>query len=77
MYQDDKNYLADQLRVVLSELYSLKDINLIRLESALDNMCYHFDVQTVPGDLCVARATPKFILSHEIEYKKIFEDLQS
>lgn len=77
MYQEDKKYLADQLKVVLSELYSLKDINLIRLESALDNICYHFEVDTVPGDLCVARSTPPFMLSHELEYKKIFEDLQS
>lgn len=45
------------IQVVLSELYGAQAIDKVRLESALDNLCYMFSMGIHVGDLCIDRKT--------------------
>jgi hypothetical protein len=54
-YDSDKEVAKKQFLGVLGQLYSHRDLDAIRLEACLDNLCNYFGVPVCVGDLMIER----------------------
>lgn len=56
---------------ILKMLYSTEKFDLYRLESEIDELCYHLDIPTIEGDLQIERKRLPSFFSNLIELNKI------
>lgn len=49
----------EYLTSIVKQLYSREPINLLELESDLDELCARFEVKLIPGDLQISRSLPR------------------
>lgn len=75
MTKEDFEDVQNSLKTILAELYGQETLNTSILESALDNLCWKFDVLPIRDRMTIERSVTGWTLNHLVEYNKIFADL--
>lgn len=51
----EKDDASEWMQEVISHLYSHNDLDINKLQNALDELCHYFDMRLCPGDLMIER----------------------